>query len=175
MAIRSFDGHDPAIGPGAYIDHAAVVIGRVVLGADASVWPGAVLRGDSDVIRVGDATNIQDGAVIHVDAGVPCRVGARVTVGHRAVLHGCAIDDDVLIGMGAIVMNHATIGGGSIVGAGALVTEGTRIPPGSLVIGAPGRVVRPTSAAERDGIAASASHYVGMAARFGGARADRPA
>jgi len=167
MAIRTFDGHDPAVGPGAYIDDAAVVIGRVIVGADASIWPSAVLRGDSDLIRVGDQTNIQDGVVVHVDAGVPCSIGARVTVGHRAVIHGCVIDDEVLIGMGAIVMNHATIGSGSIVGAGAVVTERTRIPAGSLVLGTPGRVVRPTTAAERDSIRASAAHYVGAGSRYG--------
>jgi carbonic anhydrase/acetyltransferase-like protein (isoleucine patch superfamily) len=168
MAIRSFAGYQPAFGPGAYVDPTAVVIGMVVAGADVSIWPQTVLRGDSDLIRVGNATNIQDGCVVHVDDGAPCEIGARVTIGHRAVIHGCVIDDEVLIGMGAIVMNHARIGAGSIVGAGAVVTERTEIPPESLVLGAPGRVVRATTSEERDSIRASAAHYVAMGARHRG-------
>lgn len=165
MAIRRFEGHTPARGTGGYVDPAAVVIGRVRLGDDVSVWPLAVLRGDSDLISVGDATNIQDGSVVHVDAGVPCAIGARVTIGHRAIVHGCVIEDEVLIGMGAIVMNHARVGAGSIIAAGALVTERTAIPAGSLALGAPARVVRPATPAERAGIRESAAHYVAMGAR----------
>jgi carbonic anhydrase/acetyltransferase-like protein (isoleucine patch superfamily) len=165
MPSREFEGDTPDVGPGGYRDPTAVLIGRVVLGADVSVWPQAVLRADSDLIRVGDRTNIQDGCVVHVDAGVPCTVGAGVTIGHRAVIHGCEIADDVLIGMGAIVMNHCVIGAGSIVAAGALVTERTVVPPGSLVLGAPARVVRATTPPEQDGIRASAAHYVAMAVR----------
>ncbi len=156
------------MGSGGYCDMTAVLIGRVVLGADVSVWPQAVLRGDADLIRVGDRTNIQDGCVVHVDPGVPCTIGSGVTIGHRAVIHGCRIADDVLIGMGAIVMNHCVIGTGSIVGAGALVTERTVVPPGSLVLGAPARIARPTTQNEQDGIRASAAHYVAMAARHRG-------
>lgn len=136
-----------------------------MLGDDVSVWPQTVVRADSDEIRVGDRTNIQDGCVIHVDGGVPCTIGAGVTIGHRAVIHGCRIADDVLIGMGAIVMNHCEIGAGSIVGAGALLTEHTVVAPGSLVLGAPARVVRPTTPQEQDGIRASAAHYVAMGVR----------
>jgi carbonic anhydrase/acetyltransferase-like protein (isoleucine patch superfamily) len=165
MAIRGFEGHDPQTGPEGWVDPSAVVLGRVRLGEGVSVWPHAVLRGDSDLISVGDATNIQDGTVVHVDAGVPCTIGARVTIGHRAIIHGCVIEDEVLVGMGAIVMNHAHVGAGSIIGAGALVTERTQIPPGSLAVGAPARVRRPTTPAERARIRESAAHYLAMATR----------
>lgn len=173
MATRGFEGHDPDAGDAGYVDPSAVVIGRVRLGTGASVWPLVVLRGDSDLISVGAATNIQDGSVVHVDAGVPCTIGARVTVGHRAIIHGCLIEDEVLVGMGAIVMNHARIGTGSVIAAGALVTERTEIPPGSLAVGAPARIVRSTTPAERTRIRASAAHYVAMGVRHraGGARA----
>lgn len=142
--------------------HAACVIGRVRLGVQASVWPNATIRGDTDDIVIGDRTNIQDGAVIHADAGVPCTIGADVTVGHLACVHGCTVEDEVLVGIGAIILNRARIGTGSIVGAGALVTEGTDIPPGSLVLGSPARVLRPTDEAQRKGIRHSAAHYVTM-------------
>jgi carbonic anhydrase/acetyltransferase-like protein (isoleucine patch superfamily) len=160
--IRALGGDAPEVGEGAYVDATAVVIGSVRLGARASVWPQAVIRGDTDRIAVGDDTNIQDGAVLHADAGVPCTVGARVTIGHRAVVHGCTVEDEVLVGMGAIVMNRARIGTGSVVAAGALVPEGVEVPPGSMAVGVPARVVRPTTAAERDAIRRSAAHYVGM-------------
>ena len=171
MAIRGFEGHDPQLGDDGYVDPSALVVGRVHLGAGVSVWPHAVLRADSDLISIGDATNIQDGSVVHVDPGVPCTIGARVTIGHRAIIHGCVIDDEVLVGMGAIVMNHVRIGAGSVIGAGALVTERTEIPPGSLVIGAPARIVRPTTAAEHARIRDSAARYVLMGARHRGAQA----
>lgn len=167
--LRDLDGHRPDVPPGAHVDPTAVVIGRVRLGARASVWPTAVVRGDTDDITVGEDSNVQDGAVLHADAGVPCRVGARVTIGHRAVVHGCVIEDEVLIGMGAIVMNHARIGTGSIVGAGAVVPERTQVPPGSMVLGLPARVVRPTTDAERESVRRSAAHYVAMIGRHRGA------
>jgi carbonic anhydrase/acetyltransferase-like protein (isoleucine patch superfamily) len=125
-----------------YIHPSAVIIGNVTLGRDASVWPTAVLRGDTDAIVIGDETNVQDGVIIHVDPGVPVRVGHRVTIGHRAVIHGCTIEDDCLIGIGAIVLNGAVVGTGSVIGAGAVVREGMIVPPGSLVLGVPGKVVR---------------------------------
>jgi carbonic anhydrase/acetyltransferase-like protein (isoleucine patch superfamily) len=143
-----------------YIHPSAVIIGNVTLGRDASVWPTAVLRGDSDAIVIGDETNVQDGAIVHVDPGVPVRVGHRVTIGHRAVIHGCTIGDDCLIGIGAIILNGAVIGEGSLVGAGAVVTEGTIVPPGSLVLGVPGKVVRSTSTDERERIERGARAYV---------------
>jgi carbonic anhydrase/acetyltransferase-like protein (isoleucine patch superfamily) len=166
--IRMFEGFHPQLGPGSFVDDAAVVSGRVHLGARSSVWPCAVIRGDTDAISIGDDTNVQDGAVLHADAGVPCTVGSRVTIGHRAIVHGCTVADDVLIGMGAIVMNHAVIGEHSMVGAGALVPEGTIVPAGSLLVGIPGRVVRQTTTDERTAIRASATHYVAMIIRHRG-------
>jgi len=160
--IRALQGHRPVLGDGAHVDATAVVIGRVLLGARASVWPLAVIRGDTDVITVGDESNVQDGAVLHADAGVPCTVGARVTIGHRAIVHGCTVGDEALIGMGAIVMNHAAIGASSIVGAGAVVPEGMEVPPGSMAVGVPARVVRPLSDAEREAVRQSARHYVDL-------------
>lgn len=152
------------MGDGAFVHDRATVIGRVNLGVQASVWPNATIRGDTDVITVGDRTNVQDGAVLHADAGVPCTIGNDVTIGHLACVHGCRVDDEVLIGIGAIILNNAHIGTGSIIGAGALITEGTVIPPGSLVVGSPGRVIRETSEAQRTGIVESAAHYVHMIA-----------
>jgi len=167
--IRTLNGRDPAVADGAFVDETAVVIGMVRLGAHASVWPTAVIRGDTDLISVGERTNVQDGAVLHADEGVPCRIGAGVTVGHRAVVHGCTVEDDVLVGMGAIVMNRARVGAGSILGAGAVVPEGVVIPPNSMALGVPARVVRPTTEAERDSVRHSAAHYVAMIARHRGA------
>ena len=126
------------------------------------MWPNATIRGDTDQITVGDATNVQDGAVLHADACVPCVIGRSVTIGHLACVHGCTIEDEVLIGIGAIILNHSVVGSGSIVGAGTVLTEGTVIAPGSLVLGTPGRIVRETSQAQRDDIRRSAEHYVSM-------------
>ncbi|WP_217913912.1 gamma carbonic anhydrase family protein [Miltoncostaea marina] len=166
--IRTLQGEAPDIAAGAWVHDAAEVIGRVRLGAGASVWPRAVVRGDTERIVVGAGSNVQDGAVLHADPGFPCLIGERVTVGHLACVHGCVIEDEVLLGMGAIVMNGAVVGGGSIVGAGAVVTEGARIPPGSMVLGVPGRVVRATSAEEREGLRASAARYVALIGRHRG-------
>ena len=133
------------IDPTAFIHPQAVVLGDVTLGAHASVWPTAVLRGDSDRIVVGAQSNVQDGTVIHADNGLPAIVGKRVAIGHRAIVHGAVIEDGCLIGMGCIVLNGARVGAGSIIGAGAVVTEGMQIPPGSLVLGVPARVVKPVT------------------------------
>jgi carbonic anhydrase/acetyltransferase-like protein (isoleucine patch superfamily) len=160
--IRPLDGHAPHLGPGAFVHEAAEVIGRVRLGARSSVWPRAVIRGDTEQITIGDETNVQDGAILHADPGLPCHLGRRVTVGHLACVHGCLIGDDVLIGMGAIILNGAHIGGGSIVGAGAVVPEGFEVPAGSLVLGVPGRVTRPTTDREREGLVAGALRYVAL-------------
>lgn len=160
--IRTLQGHRPLLGEGAHVDDTAVVIGRVALGARASVWPQAVLRGDTDHIRVGDESNVQDGAVLHADEGVPCTVGHRVTIGHRAIVHGCTIGDESMVGMGAIVMNGAQVGSGAVVGAGALVPEGAVIPDGVLAVGVPARVVRHLTDAERERVRESAAHYVRM-------------
>ncbi|RMG17137.1 MAG: gamma carbonic anhydrase family protein [Planctomycetota bacterium] len=128
----------------------ATVIGDVRIEAEASIWPGAVLRGDDEAIRIGPLTSIQDGTVVHTTVGrSPTRVGAKVTVGHGAILHSCIIEDECLIGMGATVLDDAVVGSGSLVGACALVTPGTKIPPGSLVLGVPAKVVRPVSEKER--------------------------
>lgn len=160
--IRPLDGHLPHLDRGAFVHESAEVIGRVRLGMGTSVWPRAVIRADSEEITVGDETNVQDGAVLHADPGLPCRLGHRVTVGHLACAHGCLVEDEAMIGMGAIVLNGARIGAGSIVGAGAVVPEGFDVPAGSMVLGVPGRVVRPTTAEEREGLRAGALRYVAM-------------
>jgi carbonic anhydrase/acetyltransferase-like protein (isoleucine patch superfamily) len=160
--IQSLSGHMPHLGLGAFVHEAACVIGRVHLGALVSVWPGAVLRGDGDEIRVGAETNVQDGAVLHADPGAPCLVGARVTIGHLACVHGCSLEDEVLIGIGAVVLNGARVGTGSVVGAGAVVPEGTELPRGSLALGVPARVVRETTPEQRREVVASAARYVTM-------------
>lgn len=126
----------------AFIHPDALVYGAVSLGARASVWPGAVLRADNDRIVIGDESNVQDGTIVHCDPGLPALVGARVGIGHRAIVHGCTVEDDCLVGMGAILLNGVVVGRGSLVGAGALCTEGMVIPPDSVVLGAPARVVK---------------------------------
>jgi carbonic anhydrase/acetyltransferase-like protein (isoleucine patch superfamily) len=161
--IRVLPGMAPEIDPEAFVHAAAEVIGRVRIGARSSVWPQAVLRGDTDLVTVGAESNVQDGAVLHADVGVPCVVGDRVSIGHLACVHGCTVEDEVLIGIGAIVLNGARIGARSVVGAGAVVAEGVRIPPGSLVLGIPGRVARPTTAGQRERLLGTARHYVGLA------------
>ncbi|HVE80105.1 MAG TPA: gamma carbonic anhydrase family protein [Gemmatimonadaceae bacterium] len=148
------------IDPTAYIHPAAVVCGDVTLGPRASVWPTAVLRGDTAPIVVGADSNVQDGTVVHVDRGVPATVGARVAIGHRAVVHGCTIEDECLIAIGAVLLNGVVVGSGSIVGAGAVCPEGMVIPPNSLVLGVPARVVRQTTAAERSRIARTVESYL---------------
>ena len=153
------------IHPTAFIAPGAVVLGDVTLEARVSVWYGAVLRGDMAPIRVGEASNLQDGAIVHVDGGKPARIGARVGVGHGAILHACPVEDDCLIGMGSILLNEAHIGTGSVVAAGAVVPEGTRIPPGSLVVGMPARVTRAVDDALRARIRQTWEHYLAEAER----------
>ena len=150
----------PRIHPTAFIASTAAVMGDVTLGEDASVWYGAVLRGDMAPIIVGSQSNIQDGSVVHVDEGVPCTIGRRVGVGHRVILHGCTVEDDCLIAMGSILLNGVLIGTGSVVAAGAVVPEGMRVPPGSLVMGVPGRIVRAVDPALSERMAATWRHYV---------------
>ena len=154
------------VDPTAYIAAGAIVLGDVTIGAESSVWFNAVLRGDTDAIRIGKQTNVQDLCVIHCDEGLPCTLGDRVTMGHAAVVHGATIGDDCLIGMKAVVLNRATIGEGSLIAVGAVVTEGTQIPPGSLVMGIPGRVVRQLSEVDRLRIQHAAAHYVEAAKRY---------
>lgn len=153
------------IHPTAFIAPGAVVLGDITLGARASVWYGAVLRGDTAGIVVGEAANLQDGTMVHVDEGKPTRIGARVGVGHRAILHGCTVEDDCLIGMGSILLNDVHIGTGSVVAAGAVLPEGTRVPPGSLVVGVPARVTRAVDDALRQRIRQTWEHYVAEAER----------
>ena len=156
------------IAASAFLAPTAVVMGDVVIGEESSIWYTAVLRGDTAAIRVGEQTNLQDGAIVHVDEGVPCTVGSRVGVGHRAILHGCTVEDDCLIGMGSILLNGVVVGRGSLVAAGALLPEGTRIPPGSLVMGVPGKVVRPIDAELTQRIEQTWRHYVEQAKRHRG-------
>ena len=141
------------------------MLGDVTLGAHASVWYNAVLRGDMAAIVVGERTNLQDGTIVHVDEGLPTRIGARVGVGHRAILHACTVEDDCLIGMGSVLLNGVHIGTGSVVAAGAVVPEGARVPPGSLVVGVPARVTRPVDDALRQRIRDTWEHYVAEAQR----------
>jgi carbonic anhydrase/acetyltransferase-like protein (isoleucine patch superfamily) len=159
--IRPFRGRLPVVHPSAYIDESAQVIGDVAVGAESSVWMHVVVRGDVNVIRIGDRTNIQDGTVVHVQREThPTSIGDDVTIGHRAVVHGCTIHDRVLVGMGAIVMNGAEIGSDSIVGAGALVVENTHVPPRSLVLGSPARVARSLTDQEVRRVQQYADNYV---------------
>ena len=144
----------------------ATVLGSVVLGPDASVWFNATIRGDTELITIGAETNIQDGAVLHADEGVPLRIGRGVTVGHKAMLHGCEVGDFSLIGIGSTILNHAKIGNNCIVGAHALVTEGKEIPDRSLVVGTPARIVRTLTDEQVEQLKESARHYVANAKRF---------
>lgn len=153
-------GHTPEIDDAAWIAPNATVIGRVRLAAEVSIWYSAVLRGDLEAISVGARTNIQDGCVLHADPGFPLTVGTGVSVGHNAILHGCTIGDDVLVGMGATVLNGAVIGAGSLIAANALIPEGAQIPPGTLVAGVPGKVRRELSEAEQDGIRLNGAVYL---------------
>lgn len=153
------------INPSAFIAPGALIMGDVVIGADSSVWYQAVIRGDTEAIRIGSSTNIQDLTMIHADPGFPCTVGDRVTVGHRAILHGCTVGDGSLIGMGAILLNGSRVGAGSIVGAGALLLENMEVPPGSLVVGSPARVLRPLDDPARERLDHSWRHYCEMARR----------
>jgi carbonic anhydrase/acetyltransferase-like protein (isoleucine patch superfamily) len=153
------------IHPRAFIHPLAIVCGDVTLGPRVSVWPTAVIRGDTAPVVIGESSNVQDGTIIHVDPGVPTTIGARVAIGHRAIVHGATIGDDCLIAMGAVVLNHVTVGSGSIVGAGAVCTEGTEIPPNSLVLGVPGKVVRPTTPEMRERIARTVAAYVELQER----------
>jgi carbonic anhydrase/acetyltransferase-like protein (isoleucine patch superfamily) len=159
--IRSFRGRTPQIAASAYIDPQAVVIGDVTIGENSSIWPGAVLRGDYHSIRIGARTSIQDNCVLHIQGeSYSLSVGDNVTVGHGVILHGCTVESNCLIGMGAILLNGSKIGAGSIVAAGTLVPEGMEVSPDSLVMGVPGKVRRAATEAEQAQIAISADHYV---------------
>jgi len=167
-------GSSPAVHETAWIAETAVLAGDVTIGDGASIWYGAVLRGDLDSIRIGERSNLQDGVVVHVDEGFPVQVGTGVSVGHRAVLHGCTVEDDVLVGMSATILNGARIGAGSLIAAGALVTEHADIPPGSLVAGVPGKVRRTLTEEEIEHVRTNATTYVDLATRHRDATAHRP-
>ncbi|MCY0147010.1 gamma carbonic anhydrase family protein [Hoeflea sp. G2-23] len=167
MAIYSLDGKQPVLPEGFYfIAENAQVIGNVNVGEGAGIWFGAVLRGDNESITVGTGSNVQENCVLHTDMGFPLQIGAGCTIGHSAILHGCTIGDNSLVGMGATVLNGARIGKNCLIGAGALVTEGKEIPDNSLVVGAPARVVRTLDGEAEDMLKLSACHYVENARRF---------
>ena len=166
MPLHDIGGIAPQLAQGAWAAPSADLIGDVRLGPRASVWFGAVLRGDNTPLILGEETNFQDGAIGHSDADFPLTIGARVTVGHQAILHGCTIADDCLIGMGARILNGALIETECIVGAGALVTEGKRFESGSLIVGTPARMVRQITDEERQLLRASAAHYAEKAKRY---------
>jgi carbonic anhydrase/acetyltransferase-like protein (isoleucine patch superfamily) len=153
------------IHPQAFIAPGAVVLGEVSLGREASIWYQCVVRADMAPITIGEQANIQDLTMVHVDEDVPCVVGRRVGVGHRAILHGCTIEDDVLVGMGAILLNHVYVATGSVVAAGAVLPEGMRVPPRSLVMGVPARVIRPVDELLTARIRSTWQHYVALAQR----------
>ncbi len=158
--------HAELIDPEAYLAPGSVVCGQVRLGKRSSIWFGAVVRGDTSPIEIGESSNVQDLCVIHADPGFPCTIGNRVTLGHGAIVNGARIEDDVLIGIRAVVLNGAVIGRGSIIAAGALVPEGVSIPPGQLVIGTPGRVVRVCTDEDRARIAHAAEHYASASREY---------
>lgn len=168
MAIYELDGQAPDLPADNeyFVADTATLIGRIRLGRRASVWFGAVIRGDNELIDIGENTNIQDNSTCHTDPGFPLTVGKDCTIGHNVILHGCTIGDGVLVGMGSIIMNGARIGSGSVVGAGAIVTEGKEFPANSLIIGAPARVARTLDDAQATALTRGAQHYVRNAARF---------
>jgi len=166
MAVHQLGDLTPRIAASAWVADNATVLGNVVLGEDASVWFGVVIRGDTERIEIGRGSNIQDNSVVHADAGFPVQVGENVTVGHQAMLHGCSVGDHSLIGIQAVVLNGAKIGRHCLVGAGALVTEGQSFPDGSLILGTPARVVRQLTDEQQRGLEKSAEHYVENARRY---------
>ena len=166
MAVYELDGVAPKMAATAWVADSAQVMGNVELADNANVWFGAVIRGDTETIRIGRNSNIQDGSVLHADVGKPLTVGDNVTVGHMVMLHGCTIGDGSLIGIGAVVLNGAKIGKNCIVGARSLVTEGKEFPDGSMIMGSPAKVVRPLEAHQIAALGMSAAHYVQNAVRY---------
>jgi carbonic anhydrase/acetyltransferase-like protein (isoleucine patch superfamily) len=167
MPLYALDGHAPKIDPqAAWIAPTAVLVGKIVMHADASIWFGVVARGDNEEITIGVGSNVQENTVLHTDMGHPLTIGKGCTIGHKAMLHGCTIGDNTLIGMGATVLNGARIGRDCLIGAGALITEGKEIPDGSLVVGSPGKVLRTLDADAIASLERSASGYVQNARRF---------
>ncbi|ABW00877.1 gamma carbonic anhydrase family protein [Caldivirga maquilingensis] len=168
MPIISFNGKAPRIGKGVFIANTAYVIGDVDIGDEVSLWPYAVVRGDEDSISISRFSNLQDHAVVHTDKGIKTIIGEGVTVGHRAIIHGARVGDYVLVGMGAILLNNAEIGEYSIIGAGAVVTEGTRIPPRSVAVGVPARVIRSVTDDDVRRIIENYKAYLELAKLYGG-------
>ena len=166
MALYRLDEHRPQVARSAWVADSAQVIGHVTLAENASVWFGAVLRGDTELLSVGRNSNVQDGSVLHADVGHPVTLGENVTVGHHVMLHGCTVGDGSLIGIGAVVLNGARIGRHCLVGAGALVTEGKSFPDGSMIIGSPAKAVKTLSPEQIEALERSAAHYVENAQRF---------
>ncbi|RMX02599.1 gamma carbonic anhydrase family protein [Corticibacter populi] len=166
MALYALEDIQPQVDPSAWVADSAAVIGKVTLAVDTSVWFGAVIRGDTEDIRIGAGSNIQDASVLHADFGKPLTIGRDVTVGHQVMLHGCTIGDESLIGIGAVILNGARIGRNCLVGARALVTENKEFPDGSMILGSPAKVVRALSPEEIEGLRQSARHYVENARRF---------
>ena len=166
MALYELDGVAPQLAAGAWVADSAQVIGHVVLGENASIWFGAVLRGDNEALTIGRDTNVQDGSVLHSDMGSPLTLGEGVTIGHQVMLHGCTVGDNTLIGIQAVILNNACIGRNSIVGAGAVVTDGKEFHDNSLIIGAPAKVVRTLDEAAAARLRQSAQHYVENARRY---------
>jgi carbonic anhydrase/acetyltransferase-like protein (isoleucine patch superfamily) len=166
MPLYAIDGHQPRVPDSSWVAASADLIGDVQLGEDVGIWFGAVIRADNTPIILGPRSNIQEGAMLHSDPGVPLVIGADCTVGHHAILHGCTLGDRVLVGMGAIVLNNAVIPDDCLIGAGALVTEGKTFPPGSLVVGSPARMTRELSAETIAGLKASAASYAARQRHF---------
>lgn len=164
--VMAFDGIRPHVSPSAWVAGGATLIGSVSIGDRSSVWFATVLRGDGGHIYVGRESNLQDGVVVHADPGLPVSVGDRVSVGHRALLHGCTVEDDVLVGMGAVVLNGARIGRGSLVAPGAVVLEGTSVPGGSLVAGVPAQLRRQLTEDETAAVKSNAAAYVLLAGKY---------
>ena len=164
--MNSYANHEPKIDPSVFIADSAAVIGDVEIGAGSSVWFGAVVRSDGDIIRIGKNVNVQDGVIIHEDAGDPVMIGDNVTVGHRAIVHGCTVGSNVTIGMGAILLNGCVIGDNCVIGAGALVTGGTVVPESSLVLGAPAKTIKPLSDALKEDICATVEEYIELGQEY---------
>lgn len=166
MAVYELDQICPTLAESAYVADGAHVMGDVHLGAHASVWFGAVIRGDTERITVGEGSNIQDGSVLHADFGAPLTIGKYVTVGHKVMLHGCSIGDESLVGIGAVILNNAKIGKNCLVGAGSLVTEGKVFPDGSVIMGSPAKLVRTLSPEQMQALRITAQHYIDNAKRY---------
>jgi carbonic anhydrase/acetyltransferase-like protein (isoleucine patch superfamily) len=166
MAIFELDGNAPQLAVGTWVAESAEVIGTVELHQDVSIWPKVVIRGDNDLIQIGEGSNVQDASVLHADPGYPLIIGKHVTVGHQVMLHGCHIGDGSLIGIGAVILNGAKIGKNCLVGAGALVTEGKEFPDGSMILGTPAKAVKELTSAQIAGIHDIAGRYVKNAQRY---------